>query len=153
MKFGNANAHGRMFITCRWLIGLMILFGGAAIVLGLPARAQDDAAIAAGLEIWKSTGCTTCHGNFAEGGGGGKRPSGPDLRSSKLDRETIVATITVGRRQMPAFDGILLPDEIQSLGTFLAERIVGGGKVDLEECTAFFGLYQGAVHPKCRKYE
>jgi len=141
--------------------GLMILGLVVGSVMALtalaPAQAQDagaaDVEVKAGLDVWKTSGCSVCHGKFGQGGGGGEQPAGPSLRVSKLDHAGIVEQITVAGGDMPAFEGILTPEEIRAVATFLMAQVVGNGDVTLEECTFYYGPYQGGLHPSCRRYQ
>lgn len=131
------------------------------------ALAQDDAKVKAGLETWQSSGCSDCHGPFADGNrDDDDYPQGANLRTTRLDAASIGMTIRCGRpgTGMPSFDGgayteracygrplgarpdnlqptprPLSLDEIGALIAYLETRIVGHGKVTREECLAYFG--------------
>lgn len=151
------------------------LAAGAVLTMGAMAWAQDAAQVDAGLAAWKQAGCSSCHGKFGEGGGGGAEPAGPSLRDSRLDGELLVETIGCGRpgTEMPAHlvgaytetacygmtvgqvpeqtavEGSLTVDQIGALVGYLLVRVVGGGDITFEEC----GLYYGDPnYPPCGRY-
>jgi cytochrome c553 len=129
--------------------------------------AQDDAKVKTGLETWQNSGCTDCHGPFADGNrDDDDYPQGANLRTTRLDAAGVEMTIRCGRpgTGMPSFDPgayteracyghplgtrpdnlqptprPLGPDEIGALIAYLEARIVGRGKVTREECLAYFG--------------
>ena len=128
--------------------------------------AQDDARVKAGLEIWRSSGCTDCHGPFADGErDDDDYPMGANLRTTRLDGAGIKLTISCGRpgTGMPPFDAgaytlracygrpsgarpdnlqptprFLSPDEIDALIMYLQARVVGHGKVTREDCLLYY---------------
>src|ERR1700760_1303409 len=68
--------------------------------------AQDETKVKAGLEVWKSTGCSECHGAFADGEKErDEAPTGANIRRTRLDDATIAETIRCGRPRagMPSF--------------------------------------------------
>src|SRR5258707_15888393 len=115
------------------------------------AFAQDAARIAAGEAAWDKAGCLQCHGASGEGGTGGEFPAGPSLRATRLDRSTLVDTISCGRpgTEMPAWlegaytevacygipkgpsptglelNRVLGAAEIEALADFLMAKVVG----------------------------
>jgi len=131
------------------------------------ALAQNQDKVAAGLELWKTSGCADCHGNFADGNpDDDDYPMGPDLRTTRLDAAGLKRTISCGRAGtgMPSFDEgayklrpcygrplgdmpdnlqptprALSPDEIDTVIAYLQARIIGRGKITYEECIAYFG--------------
>src|SRR6516162_11882603 len=79
----------------------------AAAFLASAAHAQDETTVKAGLEIWKSSGCSDCHGPFANGEKDrDEAPTGANLRESRLDGAALKETIRCGRpgTGMPSFD-------------------------------------------------
>jgi mono/diheme cytochrome c family protein len=150
----------------------------AAVLVGsvfssAPTMAQDDQS-AAGLQVWRLSGCASCHGAFGEGGGGGEQPEGPSLRRTILDRDALKETISCGRpgSKMPFFLkgayiatrcwgieiqeeppsemiglGSLTPVRINSLVDYLMARVVGkSDEVSKQECIAYFS---NPNHPTC----
>jgi mono/diheme cytochrome c family protein len=127
------------------------LLAGALLTAPVPALAQDVARIADGEAGWDKAGCLQCHGASGEGGTGGEFPAGPSLRATRLDRSTLVDTISCGRpgSEMPAWlDGaytevacygipkgpapaglelrrVLSADEIEALADYLLAKVVG----------------------------
>jgi mono/diheme cytochrome c family protein len=84
-----------------WLTAAAVLLQATA------ARAQDDAKVRAGLELWRGSGCVDCHGPFADGErDDDDYPMGANLRTTRLDAASITLTIRCGRpgTGMPAFD-------------------------------------------------
>jgi mono/diheme cytochrome c family protein len=139
----------------------------ASLCLCGPSLAQDQAAVKAGMEIWKTTGCAECHGSFADGEKQrDEAPTGANLRRSRLDDATLTETIRCGREGtgMPKFGedaytprgcygkppspvpaGLypaartLSTTEIAAVVTYLRARIVGRGKVTQQECEEYHG--------------
>jgi hypothetical protein len=130
------------------------------------ALAQSQDKVAAGLELWKTSGCADCHGAFADGNpDDDDYPMGADLRTTRLDAAGLKRTISCGRAGtgMPSFDGgaykvrpcygrplgdipdnmqptprELSPDEIDTVIAYLQARIIGRGKITYQECLAYF---------------
>lgn len=137
----------------------------------VPAAAQDQ--VEAGLAAWKSAPCASCHGVFAQGGGGGEQPEGPSLRRTQLDKTAIAETIRCGRpgTPMPFFlkgayseaecwgqkgappaevanAASLTPADIDAMVEYLMARIVGkSSTVSKAECAAYYG---SPTHPRCQ---
>ena len=144
-----------------------------SVVATAPTMAQDDQS-AAGLQVWRLSGCASCHGAFGEGGGGGEQPEGPSLRRTILDRDALKETISCGRpgSKMPFFLkgaytatrcwgieiqeeppadmiglGSLTPVRINALVDYLMACVVGkSDEVSKQECIAYFG---NPNHPTC----
>ena len=73
---------------------------------GAHAQGADEAKVKAGLEVWRSSGCSECHGAFANGEKErDEAPTGANLRQTRLDDATIAETIRCGRPTtgMPSF--------------------------------------------------
>jgi mono/diheme cytochrome c family protein len=131
------------------------------------ANAQNEDKIKAGLEVWKSSGCTDCHGAFANGDKQrDEAPTGADLRTSRLDAAALKIVISCGRpggAGMPAFDEgaykvrscydrplgpppdnlyptprALTPDQIDAVVAYLQVRIIGKGRITRAECLAYY---------------
>jgi mono/diheme cytochrome c family protein len=130
------------------------------------ALAQSQDKVAAGLELWKTSGCADCHGSFADGNpDDDDYPTGANLRTTRLDAAALKRTISCGRAGagMPSFDeGAykvrpcygrplgevpdnlqptprgLSPDEIDAVIAYLQARIIGRGKITYQECLAYF---------------
>jgi mono/diheme cytochrome c family protein len=129
--------------------------------------AQDDAKVKAGMEVWKSSGCADCHGSFANGEKQrDESPSGPSLRTAKLDAAALKLVVSCGRpggSGMPAFDEgaykiracydrplgaapdnlyptprTLNPGEIDAVVAYLQARIIGRGRITREECLTYY---------------
>jgi alcohol dehydrogenase (cytochrome c) len=87
---------------------------------GEEAAAAPNAA--AGKEVFAEE-CSTCHGATGHGGNGG-----PDLRTMPLAKTQAGAEkqVTNGGGGMPAFKGVLSPEEIANVAAYVVEDIVGG---------------------------
>jgi mono/diheme cytochrome c family protein len=134
----------------------------ATIALGCSgvAVAQNGDKVKAGLELWKGSGCSDCHGAFANGEKErDESPSGADLRTTRLDAAALKRVISCGRvgAEMPAFiegagsaptcgQGVgeypaprtLTPDQIDTIIAYLQARIVGHGRITKAECLAYY---------------
>jgi mono/diheme cytochrome c family protein len=78
------------------------------IVLGWSglAAAQNEDNVKAGMELWKGSGCSDCHGAFANGEKDrDEAPTGANIRTSRLDAAALKRVIACGRvgAEMPAF--------------------------------------------------
>jgi hypothetical protein len=132
-----------------------------------PSLAQDEARVKAGLNAWKSAGCSECHGAFADGERErDEAPVGANLRSTRLDNAAITEVVRCGRPNtgMPRFDEgaysqrgcygqptgavpdtlyptprMLSQQEIESVVTYLRARIIGKRAVTPEECSYYYG--------------
>jgi mono/diheme cytochrome c family protein len=141
---------------------------GVAAVLACSAtgHAQDEAKQKAGLSVWRSSGCSECHGAFANGEKErDEAPTGANLRQTRLDDATIAETIRCGRpgAGMPSFgadaykergcygqppaeapddlypSGVTLnAQQISDIVTYLRARIVGKRAVTPEECAWYY---------------
>jgi mono/diheme cytochrome c family protein len=76
----------------------------------------------AGKEVFAEN-CSTCHGGDGRGGNGG-----PDLTTQPKAKELKGAEEQVanGGGGMPAFEGLLSPEEIADVSAYVVEDIVGG---------------------------
>jgi len=143
---------------------LMAFVGLAVVAMATPSLAQD------GGELFGCGGCAGCHGNLAQGGDDGAEEPGPDLRSSRLDRDLILETLSCGRpgTAMPfnltgAYTeiecygipvGEVPPEtnggggftaaELEVLATFLMDHVVGVRRVTRQNCALFFGGNENA---------
>jgi len=145
-----------------------ILAAAVGILASLPAAfAQDGDKVKAGLEVWKKTGCSDCHGAFANGEKErDESPTGANLRTARLDATELKVVISCGRpggAGMPAFDegaykvrvcygrplgappdnlypsGVTLtPDQIDAVIAYLQARIIGRGRITKQECLAYY---------------
>jgi hypothetical protein len=140
--------------------------GVAALFFATVGFAQDETKVKAGLTAWKTTGCSDCHGPFADGEKErDEAPTGANLRQTRLDDATIAETIRCGRPGvgMPSFgeDAYTprgcygqpagpVPDnlypgarklsvaEIDAVVTYLRARIVGRRAVTPQECAYYY---------------
>jgi hypothetical protein len=138
----------------------------AVLAWSTASHAQDEAKQKAGLSVWRSSGCSECHGAFANGEKErDEAPNGANLRQTRLDDATIAETIRCGRpgAGMPSFGADAYkergcygqppseaPDDLypsgvtlsaQQIGdvvTYLRARIVGKRAVTPEECAWYY---------------
>lgn len=162
--------------------GLWSTTGAIAIALPLlagsfaGAQTPDPADVTAGMRIFRQKAdCQSCHGWAADGRKmDTQMPDGANLRTTRLARAGIIATIQCGRpgRSMPAFDrlaysdgrcndmkvadlkrlGLELPDpvatlqprEVEQLADFLFTKVIGKGPMDRTACIEYWGSDVGA---------
>jgi Cytochrome C oxidase, cbb3-type, subunit III len=150
----------------------LVVGAGLAATLAFftPVYAQqkaDEAKVKAGLELWRSSGCSECHGAFADGEKErDEAPTGANIRRTRLDDATIAETIRCGRpgAGMPSFGADAYkergcygqpagapPDDLYPTGvtlnaaqigdvvTYLRDRVVGKRAVTPEECAFYYG--------------
>ena len=88
-----------------------------AVALTLPgahASAQDQAMIEAGAQVYEDH-CASCHGEQLRSAG-----AMPDLRDFGPDDRARFNTIVLeGRGQMPAWEGVVSPQEIEQLWAYV----------------------------------
>ena len=148
---GRANGVGAVILTVT-----TIALGWSSLAL-----AQNEDKVKAGLELWKGSGCSDCHGAFANGEKErDESPTGADLRTARLDAAALKKVISCGRvgAEMPAFiEGscsapacsgqrageypaprTLTSDEIDLVVAYLQARIVGHGRITKVECLAYY---------------
>jgi mono/diheme cytochrome c family protein len=139
----------------------------AVLACSTASHAQDEAKQKAGLSVWRSSGCSECHGAFANGEKErDEAPTGANLRQTRLDDATIAETIRCGRpgAGMPSFGAdaykergcygqppgpapddlypsalTLSAAQISDVVTYLRARIVGKRAVTPEECAWYYG--------------
>jgi mono/diheme cytochrome c family protein len=145
---------------------LLILALATILTASTAAPAQDEATVKAGLEIWKSSGCSDCHGPFANGEKDrDEAPTGANLRTSRLDVAALKETIRCGRQgaNMPSFDEgaytvracggrplgpapddlyptprALTPAQIDTLIVYLQARVIGRPRITRADCLYYF---------------
>ncbi len=95
----------------RWLIA------GTLIAASPYATAQDQAAIEAGEKVYEEH-CQSCHGEKLRSAG-----AMPDLREIRQDERPKFDTMVMnGRSQMPAWQGIITPQELDQLWAYVRSR-------------------------------
>jgi mono/diheme cytochrome c family protein len=148
------------------VLGLGV-FGLGVLGFGSAADAQSEDLVKAGLTTWRSSGCSDCHGAFANGERErDESPTGANIRTSRLDAAALKQTIGCGRpgTGMPAFDEgaykvracngqplgappsdlypaprTLTPDEIDAVVAYLQARIIGRGRtITKQECLRYY---------------
>jgi mono/diheme cytochrome c family protein len=111
----------------RWMGGTKAtIFVGLLVYFSLPqleALADEDRPVivvprASGRDLFQN--CVLCH-KYDGRGGPSEGGYAADLRVTKLTRDEVVAVITNGRpaKGMPPFNGLLDPDKINTLATFI----------------------------------
>ena len=115
----------------RWLGGTKAaIFAGLLVYFSLPqfeALADEDRPVivvprAGGRDLFQN--CVLCH-KYDGRGGPSEGGYAADLRVTKLTRDEVVVVITNGRpaKGMPPFNGLLDPDKINTLATFIKEEL------------------------------
>ena len=115
----------------RWIGGTKAaIFLGLLVYFSLPqfeALAAEDRPVivvprAGGRDLFQN--CVLCH-KYDGRGGPSEGGYAADLRVTKLTRDEVVAVITNGRpaKGMPPFNGLLDPDKINTLATFIKEGL------------------------------
>ena len=159
-------------------VSLPLVWTGSATVLavvGLMAvpqsQAPDASDVAEGMRLYQQkANCQACHGWAADGRKtDSQMPDGANLRTTRLNRNNLIAAIKCGRpgKGMPAFDrlaysdgrcydmkqadltrlGLQLPDppatlqprEIDLLTDFLFAKVIGKGPMDRAACIEYWG--------------
>jgi hypothetical protein len=151
--------------VCLAIIGLISVPSGWA------AQAPNAEDVAEGMRLYRQKGdCQACHGWAADGRKmDSQMPDGANLRTTRLDRDRLIAAIKCGRpgKSMPAFDrlaysdgrcydmkqadlkrlGLQLPDppatlqprEIEMIVDFLFAKVIGKGPMDRARCIEYWG--------------
>ncbi len=146
--------------------GALLAILAAATAVAIPSRAQDETQVKGGLNAWRSSGCSECHGPFADGEKErDEAPTGANLRSTRLDDPTIAETIRCGRpgTGMPSFGEDAYargcygrpagpePDDlypapvklsaanIAAIVAYLRARVIGRGPATPQECAFYYG--------------
>jgi mono/diheme cytochrome c family protein len=106
------------------------IFAGLLVCFSLPqfeALADEDRPVivvprASGRDLFQN--CVLCH-KYDGRGGPSEGGYAADLRVTQLTRDEVVAVITNGRpaKGMPPFNGLLDPDKINALATFIKEEL------------------------------
>ncbi len=146
---------------------LILALAAGVLAQATAANAQNEDKVKAGLSMWRSSGCSDCHGAFANGEKErDESPTGANLRSSRLSAAGLKQTISCGRpgTGMPSFDEgaykvracngqavgappsdlypaprTLTPDEIDTIVAYLQARIVGKGRtITKQECLLYY---------------
>jgi mono/diheme cytochrome c family protein len=140
------------------LCGAVLILAVGVLTPESAARAQNEDAVKAGLNIWRGSGCSECHGPFANGEKErDEAPDGANLRQARLDAAALKLTISCGRpgTGMPAFDGgaalcagrqngdypaprNLNSGEIDAVVAYLQARILGKGRITKQECLLYY---------------
>ncbi len=90
----------------------------AAAAFVLPGGAAD---LAKGTTLYKQY-CVACHGETGTGGHGG----GASLVNSAKDVKTLATTANEGRKNMPAFRGVLTPEQLRDIAGYIANKLLAG---------------------------
>ena len=91
----------------------------AALGLPLACLSESGTQVAAGAQLFQSTGCTHCHGETLGG-----TETAPALRDvgRRLKPEAIADQIRHGGQAMPAFGDVLTEDQVAQLVTYLKKQ-------------------------------
>jgi hypothetical protein len=146
--------------------GAIVMAATIGIFASVPVTVAQDK-VKAGLDVWKKSGCSDCHGAFANGEKErDESPTGADLRRARLDAAELKVVISCGKpggAGMPAFDegaykvracygrplgpapdnlypsGVTLtPEQIDAVIAYLQARIIGRGRITKPECLAYY---------------
>jgi mono/diheme cytochrome c family protein len=129
-----------------------------ALTWSTAALAQNEDKVKAGVAAWRNSGCSDCHGAFANGEKErDESPTGADLRRARLNTEELKLAIRCGRpgTGMPSFeDGVrgcpggggelypapakLSSEQIDDVVAYLQARIIGRGKITKQECLLYY---------------
>ena len=98
-----------------FLLLMYALAGGAPLAQAL----DSDAQVAAGSQLFQSSGCTHCHGEGLQG-----TDVAPSLRDvgKRLKPEAIENQIHNGGQGMPAFGDVLTSDQVAQLVAYLRKQ-------------------------------
>ena len=92
------------------------LLGIGLLALTTSAAAQDQAAIETGEQVYEQH-CASCHGEKLRSAG-----AMPDLRDLPNDRTRFDTMVLEGRNQMPSWQGIVSPQELDQLWAYVRSR-------------------------------
>jgi len=91
-------------------------------VPALPGKKKPAAGGVSGAEVYKTVGCSGCHGNAGEG------LIGPALNQEALPVDEVATVVRNGKGAMPPFTTEKISDEeLQALVTFVHALPSGGG--------------------------
>jgi len=118
---------------------------------------QNEDKVKAGVATWRNSGCSDCHGAFANGEKErDESPTGADLRRTRLNTDELKLVIRCGRpgTGMPSFEegarecpggggdypapAKLSAEQIDNVVAYLQARIVGKGKITKQECLLYY---------------
>ncbi len=92
-----------------------VVFAFVLIAFPCAAPAEDDAAVHKGAKIYENN-CSTCHGDELQNNSG----IAFDLRRLHGDEHArFVNSVLHGKNAMPAWEGKLSPDQIDSLWAYI----------------------------------
>src|ERR1700704_1577388 len=162
----SAPQHDSLGARLRAVLAVAAVFACSTAAHAQDAAKVDETKVKSGLSIWRSSGCSECHGAFANGEKErDEAPTGANLRQTRLDDATIAETVRCGRpgAGMPRFgedaytprgcygqpagpvpDDLypaargLSAQEIDAVVTYLRARIVGKRAVTPQECAAYY---------------
>jgi mono/diheme cytochrome c family protein len=100
----------------------VLLIGPELIGARKPGAAATYAPAPAGLQVFRSAGCGSCHTLAAAGANG---TAGPNLDDLAPDQATVETTVRTGAGSMPSFQGRLSDAEIRAVAIFVATKTSG----------------------------
>src|ERR1700674_2580095 len=101
LKPTSVARHGRRVRAAILCVAL------AALTHASGALAQNEDKVKAGVALWRGSGCSDCHGAFANGEKErDESPTGANLRRTRLNAEELKVVIRCGRpgSEMPSFE-------------------------------------------------
>jgi mono/diheme cytochrome c family protein len=97
----------------KWLGAGLLTAAFVSSISIAPATAQDQAMIEAGAQVYEEH-CASCHGEKLRSTG-----AIPDLRDLPDDRARFDTAVLEGRGQMPSWQGVISPQEIDQIWAYL----------------------------------
>jgi hypothetical protein len=167
----DAREHVRWFGRLATVLLSLTIVGALRVPSGAAPQAPGADDVAEGMRLYRQKGdCQSCHGWAADGRKmDSQMPDGANLRTTRLNRDTLITAIKCGRpgKGMPAFDrlaysdgrcydmkeadlkrlGLQLPDppatlqprEVELLADFLFAKVIGKGPMDRAKCIEYWG--------------
>jgi mono/diheme cytochrome c family protein len=97
------------------------------VLAAAPALAEEAGDPAEGREVFLQAAepqCSVCH-TLSDAGSAGE--IGPNLDAMELTPERVHAAVTQGLGVMPAYEGVLTPEQIEAVAAYVASVSQGGG--------------------------
>src|SRR6218665_2640797 len=139
------------FEFSRPILGLVlavVLAGGATVVAqdttSPTAEPPTQEQILEGKRVWVDGACFNCHGTNGQGGSSKDFPHGPSIRTSPLDRDTMLEVIACG------LPGTLMP--AWAKGAYTERGCFGGDPGAVPDETRVIGAYDDAQLARLMDY-